>query len=101
MSLTPTPFIWMDGEMVPWADAKVHVLSHTMSYGSGAFEGIRAYKTDQGPAIFRLKEHMDRLIVSSKILMIEDPFTNEKLCETTTKIEKSSGLDSYYIRTID
>ena len=63
-------FIWLDGEMVPWRDAKIHVLSHTLHYGLGVFEGVRAYETDQGPAIFRLNEHVDRLFNSAKILKI-------------------------------
>ena len=70
MPLTPTDKIWMDGELVPWQDATVHVLNHTMHYGSGVFEGIRAYPTSRGPAVFRLRDHIDRLFTSAKILMI-------------------------------
>ena len=65
--------IWLDGEMVPWREAKVHVLTHTLHYGMGVFEGVRAYATDQGPAIFRLQEHTDRLFNSAKILMLYHP----------------------------
>lgn len=98
MPLTPTPYIWMDGEMRKWEDATVHILSHTLHYGSGAFEGIRAYKTGNGPAIFRLKEHIDRLIVSSKILMVDVPYKSQELCDATVEVVKASGLDSCYIR---
>ena len=68
MPITPTKKIWMDGEFVDWKDATVHVLSHTLHYGTGAFEGIRAYKTPNGVAIFRLKEHMERLLRSCQDL---------------------------------
>ena len=63
MPITPTPHIWMNGEMVPWEDAKIHVLTHTLHYGTGVFEGIRAYETEQGPAIFRLTEHIERCLL--------------------------------------
>jgi branched-chain amino acid aminotransferase len=69
--------IWMDGQMVEWRDAKIHVLTHTLHYGCGAFEGIRAYKTEQGPAIFRLQEHTDRLFNSAKILRMTIPFSKK------------------------
>ena len=65
MPIEPTKSIWMNGDLVPWNEAKIHVLTHTLHYGTGVFEGIRAYETAQGPAIFRLKEHMDRLINSA------------------------------------
>ncbi len=66
--------IWFDGEMVPWREAKVHVLTHTLHYGMGVFEGVRAYKTDQGTAIFRLQAHTDRLFDSAQIMMMDMPF---------------------------
>ncbi len=66
--------IWMDGKMVEWRDAKIHVLTHTLHYGCGAFEGVRAYKTDKGTAIFRLREHTERLFNSAKILRMPMPF---------------------------
>ena len=71
--------IWFDGEMVPWRDAKVHVLTHTLHYGMGVFEGVRAYKTDQGPAIFRLEDHTKRLFNSAKILNMTIPFSHEEI----------------------
>ena len=67
--------IWMNGELVDWDDAKIHVLTHSLHYGLGVFEGIRAYETDQGPAVFRLEEHIERLFDSAKIYMIDMPFT--------------------------
>ncbi|MDE3107916.1 MAG: aminotransferase class IV, partial [Acidobacteriota bacterium] len=79
MPITPTKKIWMDGELVDWANATTHVLSHTLHYGTGAFEGIRAYPTAKGPAIFRLREHMERLARSCKILMIELPYGVDEL----------------------
>ena len=75
MPLTPTDKIWMDGELVDWADATVHVLTHTMHYGSGVFEGIRAYPTERGVAVFRLRDHIDRLLSSAKVFLIDVPFT--------------------------
>lgn len=90
--------IWLDGKMVPWRDAKVHVLTHTLHYGMGVFEGVRAYKTDNGAAIFRLKEHTDRLFRSAHILMMKIPYSKEALnvaqCEAVTR----NNLTSAYIR---
>ena len=77
MPIEPTKSIWMNGELIPWDEAQIHVLTHTLHYGTGVFEGIRAYETENGPAIFRLKEHMDRLINSAKILSIPMPYTSE------------------------
>ena len=65
MPIEPTKSIWMNGDLIPWDEAQIHVLTHTLHYGTGVFEGIRAYETENGPAIFRLKEHMDRLINSA------------------------------------
>ena len=73
--------IWMDGQLVDWRDAKIHVLTHTLHYGCGAFEGVRAYKTAQGTAIFRLREHTERLFNSAKILRMKIPFTQEQVSE--------------------
>jgi hypothetical protein len=73
--------IWMDGEMVDWRDAKIHVLTHTLHYGCGAFEGVRAYNTVNGTAIFRLQEHTDRLFNSAKILRMQLPFSKEQVNE--------------------
>jgi branched-chain amino acid aminotransferase len=99
MPLTPTEKIWMDGELVDWADATVHVLTHTMHYGSGVFEGIRAYPTAQGPAVFRLPEHISRLFDSAKIFMIDMPFTEEQIVEATCEVVRVNGMtDGCYIR---
>ena len=73
--------IWMDGQMVDWRDAKIHVLTHTLHYGCGAFEGVRAYNTVDGTAIFRLEEHTERLFNSAKILRMNIPFTKEQVME--------------------
>jgi branched-chain amino acid aminotransferase len=101
MPITPTKKIWMDGQFVDWDDATVHVLSHTLHYGMGAFEGIRAYKTPNGVAIFRLKDHMDRLIRSCRILMIDVPYTSSELCEAAKELVRVNELhDGCYIRPI-
>ena len=75
--------IWLDGEMVPWREAKIHVLTHTLHYGTGVFEGIRAYETADGPAVFRLTEHMERLVNSAKIMAMPMPYTVDELVEAT------------------
>ena len=99
MPITPTEKIWMDGELVDWADAQVHVLTHTMHYGSGAFEGIRAYPTSQGVAVFRLRDHIRRLVNSAKIFLIEIPFSEDELVEATREVVRVNGLeDGCYLR---
>ncbi len=90
--------IWLDGKMVPWRDAKVHVLTHTLHYGMGVFEGVRAYKTEQGPAIFRLQEHTDRLFRSAKILGMPIPFDKATLNEAQKAVIRENHLDAAYIR---
>ena len=90
--------IWMDGQLVDWRDAKVHVLTHTMHYGCGTFEGLRAYKTDKGTAIFRLQEHTDRLFNSAKILRMTIPFTKEQVNAAQCEVVRSNQLESGYIR---
>jgi len=90
--------IWMDGQMVDWREAKIHVLSHTLHYGCGAFEGVRAYKTEQGTAIFRLQEHTDRLFNSAKILRMNIPFTKEQLNEAQCAVIRDNHLESGYLR---
>jgi len=90
--------IWMDGELVNWNDAKVHVLTHALHYGSGVFEGIRAYKTEQGTAVFRLKDHVDRLFGSAKILRLDIPYSREKITKAIKETIKVNQLDSCYIR---
>lgn len=90
--------IWMDGTLVEWRDAKIHVLTHTLHYGCGAFEGVRAYKTDKGPAIFRLHEHTERFFNSAKILRMHLPFTQEQINEAQCEVIRANGLESGYIR---
>ena len=90
--------IWLDGEMVPWREAKVHVLTHTLHYGLGVFEGVRAYKTDKGTAIFRLQEHTDRLFRSAHILNMPMPFDKETVNAATCAAVRDNELASGYIR---
>ncbi len=90
MPITPTEKIWMDGKLVNWADATIHVLTHSLHYGSGVFEGIRAYPTASGVAVFRLTEHIHRLFESAKILMIDVPFTEEQVVEATPAVVRES-----------
>jgi branched-chain amino acid aminotransferase len=90
--------IWMDGQMVDWRDAKIHVLTHTLHYGCGAFEGVRAYKGVNGTAIFRLEEHTQRLFNSAKILRMQIPFTQEQVNEAQKAVIRENKLESGYIR---
>jgi branched-chain amino acid aminotransferase len=90
--------IWMDGEMVDWREAKTHVLTHTLHYGMGVFEGVRAYHADKGTAIFRLKEHTDRLFDSAHILGMEIPFDKDTINEAQLAAVRENKLDSAYIR---
>jgi branched-chain amino acid aminotransferase len=90
--------IWMDGRMVEWRDAKIHVLSHTLHYGCGAFEGVRAYNAQGGTAIFRLREHTERLFNSAKILRMKIPFTVDQVMAAQREVVKANGLESCYIR---
>ena len=91
-------FIWYDGEFVEWRNATTHVLTHSLHYGLGVFEGIRAYATDKGPSIFRLPEHVDRLFRSAKILQMEIPYSQEQISEAIIESIKRNKLDSAYIR---
>ena len=99
MPITPTSKIWMDGVLVDWDDATVHVLSHGLHYGTGAFEGVRAYPTSTGVAVFRLREHMARLLRSCKILMIDVPFNLDELCEGVLDTVRANDMtNGCYIR---
>ena len=94
-----TGSIWLDGELVPWGEAKVHVLTHTFHYGLGVFEGVRAYATqDQGTCIFRLKEHTDRLFRSAKILQMDMPFDKATLNEAQREVVRVNNLGEAYLR---
>ena len=90
--------IWMDGELVAWEDAKIHVLTHTLHYGCGVFEGIRAYETSRGPAVFRLDDHIDRLFNSAAIYMIDVPFDRDQLIAATLETVRVNEVRSCYIR---
>ena len=90
--------IWLDGQLVDWRDAKIHVLTHTLHYGCGAFEGVRAYNTVNGTAIFRLQEHTQRLFNSAKILRMKMPFTQEQVNEAQKDVVRANQLESCYIR---
>ncbi|HKR01799.1 MAG TPA: branched-chain amino acid transaminase [Pyrinomonadaceae bacterium] len=92
--------VWHNGEWVKWDDARVHVMSHVLHYGSSVFEGIRCYKTNRGPAIFRLKEHMQRLINSAKIYRMDHDWTRDQLCDAAVELAARGGLEQCYIRPI-
>jgi branched-chain amino acid aminotransferase len=96
--LTKTDKIWMDGKLVNWDDANVHVLTHTLHYGLGAFEGIRCYKTEKGSAIFRLDEHVDRLFASAEIFLLKIPFSKAEIKAAIIKTVKANRLKECYIR---
>lgn len=100
MSLTPTDYVWMDGELVPWDDAKVHVLTHTLHYGLGVFEGIRCYDTENGPAVFRLKDHMERFENSADLVKLELPYSVDELIDAVKLTIRENELEECYIRPI-
>ncbi|MBM4206743.1 MAG: branched-chain amino acid transaminase [Gammaproteobacteria bacterium] len=92
--------IWLDGQWVDWRDAKVHVLTHTLHYGCGVFEGLRAYHTDKGPAIFKMREHTDRLFRSAHIMNMPMPFSKDEIDQAQLDAISKNNLDSAYIRTM-
>jgi len=103
MSPRPFPFtdvrwVWVDGELVPFAEARVHLLAHSLHYASGVFEGIRCYQTPRGPAVFRLREHVERLIASCKVLRYELPYDAEELCRAVVGLLRANELAASYIR---
>jgi branched-chain amino acid aminotransferase len=100
MPIDKTEKIWMDGELVPWDEARVHVLTHTLHYGSGVFEGIRAYPTSRGPAVFRLTDHMRRLHDSAGLIHMDIPFSVEELVAATLETVRVNNVESCYIRPI-
>ena len=100
MPITTTPKIWMNGELVDWDKAQIHVLTHTLHYGTGVFEGIRAYETAEGPAVFRLTDHMQRLLNSGKIVGMDIPYTVEELVQAVKDTVRSTGLKACYVRPI-
>jgi branched-chain amino acid aminotransferase len=100
MPITPTEKIWLNGELIPWADANIHILTHSLHYGMGVFEGIRAYETEDGPGIFRLTDHMARMHNSAKILGMDLPYTVEELVDAAKLVVRVNGLPSCYVRPI-
>jgi len=92
--------IWYDGKMVPWREATTHVLTHSLHYGLAVFEGLRAYQTPDGPAIFRLKEHVDRLYASAHIYLMKIPFPREEIIEACRQVVRDNKLQSCYVRPI-
>jgi branched-chain amino acid aminotransferase len=97
---TKSRYIWMNGNYVRWEDAKIHICSHVIHYGTGVFEGVRCYHTPKGPAIFRLADHTNRLFNSAKIYRMEIPFTKEQINQATVELIKKNELDECYIRPI-
>jgi branched-chain amino acid aminotransferase len=93
-------WIWYDGKMVPWRDATTHVLTHSLHYGLAVFEGVRAYKTASGTAIFRLREHTERLFNSARIFLMQIPFTPEQLIEAQRQVVRANKLEQCYLRPI-
>ncbi|MEX2100353.1 MAG: branched-chain amino acid transaminase [Acidimicrobiia bacterium] len=100
MPFEATEKIWMDGKLVAWDEARVHVLTHTLHYGSGVFEGIRAYPTENGPAIFRLTDHIKRLHDSADLFLMDMPYSVEELVEATKETVRVNAVESCYIRPI-
>jgi branched-chain amino acid aminotransferase len=100
MSIKKTDKIWHNGKFVAWDDAQIHVLSHVVSYGSAVFEGIRCYNSKQGPAIFRVKEHMRRLINSAKIYRMEVPFSADELSNAASEVVRQNRMNACYVKPI-
>lgn len=98
MSFEKTKWVWQNGNQLLWDEAKIHSTAHALHYGTGVFEGIRAYRTPQGPAVFRLKEHLDRLYASAKVYDLQIPYTPEQLTEAISENVRLNGLKNCYIR---
>jgi branched-chain amino acid aminotransferase len=99
-TLRIAPRVWKNGELIDWDDARVHIMTHAIHYGSSVFEGIRAYETSRGPAVFRLTEHMQRLLNSAKIYRMDNPNTRDSLCQAVVDLIRDSGLEACYLRPI-
>jgi branched-chain amino acid aminotransferase len=95
-----SPKVWKNGEFIDWNDARIHVMAHVVNYGSSVFEGIRCYETSKGPAIFRLTEHMQRLLNSAKIYRMDSEFTRDQFCDAAVELVRMSGLEHCYLRPI-
>jgi branched-chain amino acid aminotransferase len=100
MPITEVEKIWMDGELVDWHDAKVHVLSHALHYGTGVFEGIRAYETPRGAAVWHLDEHLKRLFRSAKLYHMDIPYSREAIAEAIKEVIRANGLNACYVRPV-
>jgi branched-chain amino acid aminotransferase len=100
MPITEVDKIWMDGELVDWRDAKIHVLSHAVHYGSGVFEGIRAYETARGAAVWHLDEHLKRLFRSAKLYHMDIPYSRQAITEATKEVIRANGLNACYVRPV-
>ncbi|MBV9240710.1 MAG: aminotransferase class IV, partial [Acidobacteria bacterium] len=92
------PKVWKNGQLIDWDDARIHVMSHVVNYGSSVFEGIRCYETSKGSAIFRLAEHMQRLVNSAKIYRMDSQYTRDQLCDAAVALVNDSELPSCYLR---
>ena len=93
------PHVWKNGEFVDWEDARIHVMSHVVNYGSSVFEGIRCYETSKGSTVFRLRDHMQRLVNSAKIYRMTPEYGREDFCDATVQLIERSGLESGRHRT--
>jgi branched-chain amino acid aminotransferase len=100
MPIEPVDKIWMNGQQVDWKDATIHVLSHALHYGTGVFEGIRCYETPRGPAVFRLRDHLERMERSAKIFLMDIPYSVDELVEATHALILANGMRSCYVRPI-
>ncbi len=98
LNMQATEYIWHNGKFVPWANAQVHVLTHTLHYGGGTFEGIRVYKTDRGPAIFRLDDHIERLFYSADALQMKCPYTQSDISKAIVELVRKNRLEAGYVR---
>lgn len=100
MTFDESKWVWMNGEIVPWASATTHVSTHALHYGSGVFEGMRCYETDEGPAVFRLDAHLDRLYTSAEVYGLKIPYSREELTEAVCEVIRRNGFSSCYVRPI-
>src|SRR5436189_6263670 len=98
MPIPKSEKIWFNGKFVEWDDARIHVMSHVVNYGSSVFEGIRCYNTTKGSAVFRLPEHMQRLVNSAKVYRMDSKYTRDEFCDATVELIRQSGLKECYIR---
>ena len=100
MGFTPTEKIWFNGKLVPWGDAKVHVLAHGLQYGTGVFEGMKSYPTEDGPAIFRLDAHLERFYKSAELYDLGIPYTQDVIAEASLEVVRANGLEASYLRPV-